>query len=139
MFRGVAGVDEDGDGDGHFAAVNQIIADGGDAVFAAGADEGLAVLEDHEGGGFLGVVLRGDVNPIVPGGVGEDLAGECKRADDFAVRCAFVHLRVGAGEVEVVVGSANCVGATISCQTESQKYYAEVCGHPFKLKVKNEK
>ena len=76
FFQGeFAGVDEDADGDGHFAFVDEIVEYGGGTKVAGEADIAAAILEDHDTGGSLGVILSGDIEPIVAGGAFIDFAG----------------------------------------------------------------
>lgn len=69
-------VDEDADGGRHGAAVDEIVKNGGHTPGSVEVDVVVTILEDHDGGGFVGVGLDGEVNPPVARGVGEDLAAK---------------------------------------------------------------
>ena len=99
----VAGVDEDGDRDRHLASVDQVVEDGGNPVIPLESEEGVAVEEDHQGGGLGRVILGGDVDPVVAGGVGIDLAGQDHRADELALGDAGLGQGVGSEAVGVIL------------------------------------
>ena len=71
-----AGIDEDADGDRHFAAMDEVIHDDGGTETAGFTDPATAVLDDENGRRLAGLVLRGHVDPVVAGGAGVHLAGE---------------------------------------------------------------
>ena len=73
----LAGVDEDDDRWGNGAAVDEVVRHRRRAVQAAllFVQEAGAVEGDEQRGGGSAVVLRGDVDGPVAGGVGEDAAG----------------------------------------------------------------
>ncbi|MDB6130484.1 MAG: hypothetical protein JWM04_1591 [Verrucomicrobiales bacterium] len=102
LFGSVARVDEDGDSDRHLASVDQVIEDIGNSVFPFRTYKGLAILKDHEPGGFGAVVLGRDVNPVMAGGIREDLARQGKRTDDFAVGNIVVREGIGSQSVDVI-------------------------------------
>lgn len=70
------GVDEEGDGHGDLPFVNEVVEDDGRAGLAFFIDIGVAVLEDHHGGGLVGLVLRGHVKVILAEGPCEHLAAQ---------------------------------------------------------------
>ena len=67
----VPGIEEQGNGDGHFPAGDQVIQHDGHPLGAVFADVFVSVLEHHECGGLAAVVLGRDVNPALAGGSGE--------------------------------------------------------------------
>ncbi len=99
-----AGVNEDADGDGHLAFVDEVVEYGGGAEVALEVDVGGAVLEDHDAGGVGGVVLGGDVDPVVAGGAGVDFAGGPLVLGDGALGDACLDEGVGAVGVGDVFG-----------------------------------
>lgn len=70
-----AGVDEESDGGRHFAFGDEVIEDDGGFVGAAFVDVGAAVEEDHESGGFGGVVIGRGVDPVAVGCAGVGFGG----------------------------------------------------------------
>lgn len=70
-----AGVDEEPDGGWHFAFGDEVIEDDGGFAGSAFVDVGAAVEEDHEGGGFGGVVVGGGVDPVAVGCAGVGFGG----------------------------------------------------------------
>lgn len=77
------------------ALVDQVIGYGGEAEAGEFADEALAVLPDHEGGGHVGVDAGGGVGPVVVLHAGVDFAGEGVFFAEFAVRDAGLGVGVG--------------------------------------------
>ena len=63
----------------------------------------MAVLEDHERGGRIGIVLRGDIDPIPVNRARERLAWQMKRAVDDALGHAVLRERIGAELVKPVL------------------------------------
>ena len=61
-------------------------------------DERAAVLEHHRAGGLVGLVLRGDVDPIIAHGAGIDLAGPLVLRD-LALRHAGLPLRISPKDI----------------------------------------
>lgn len=97
FFRGVfTGVDEDADGDGHFAFVDEVIEYGGGAEVAGEADVAAAVLEDHDASGGIGIVLSGYIKPVVAGGAFVDFTGGELVLGDGALGDAVLDEGVGA-------------------------------------------
>ncbi len=106
----MAGIDEEADGDGHIAGVDEVIEDGGDAVFPVCGDVLVAVLENHEGGGFVGGVLGGDVDEVFAEGAGENFGiAEEEGALDFAL--GDIWFGLGTRAEGVVVGGVGDWGA----------------------------
>ena len=65
-------------------------------VVALAVEVAFAVLKDHDGGGFFGVVLGGDVDPVVADHAVVDLAAQ----GEFFRECAGGH----AGMLEGIAG-----------------------------------
>jgi hypothetical protein len=72
----VTGVDEDANGRWHGLAVDEVVKNGGHAPSSIEVDVVVTVLEDHDGGGFGGICLDGEVNPPVARGVWKNLAAK---------------------------------------------------------------
>ena len=100
LFGESAGIDEDADGDGHVTLGDEVVEDGGGAERAVGCGVAEAVLKDHEGGGLGGVVLRREIDEVVTGGAGIDVAIVPAVLSDFAFGDV---LREGVGRVVVVL------------------------------------
>ena len=66
-------VQEQSDGDGHFASGDQVVEDDGYPLRAILPDVFVAVLEDHEGGRLAAIVLGRDVDPALARGAWEHL------------------------------------------------------------------
>ena len=60
-------VDEHTDRDGHFASVDQVVEDDGDAVGALKVLELIAILKDHKSSGCTRLILCRHVYPVVTG------------------------------------------------------------------------
>jgi hypothetical protein len=90
-----AGVDQDRDGDGHRALLDEVVQHDWQAPCSSFRGEARAVLEDHHACGFCRVVLRRNVHPVVAGGAGEYLRGFPGVLCNFAFGDAIVRLRIG--------------------------------------------
>ena len=97
-----AGVDEDREGDGQFAAADRIVEDVGHGVIALGAGEGLAVLEDRERGGRVTIVLGGDVAAVVVERAVLSLAWQLRPRRERAARDVGLRLGVGAEFLDII-------------------------------------
>jgi hypothetical protein len=92
---GLAWVDEDTDRYGHFASVDQIVEDNGNADFAVRIQVHAAVLEDHQRRGLRIGVLRRHVHPVAAVGAAEDPARVPLVLEDRAARNIGLRKRVG--------------------------------------------
>lgn len=88
-----AGIDENADGHRDFPFVDEVVESDGGAALSFFIDVGMAILKDHDGGGFGRFVLGGDVEVVLAEGAFEDLAAVFV-ARDFANGDSFLTLRV---------------------------------------------
>ena len=100
-FADEAGADEDGDHDRDFFLLGEVVEGGDEARVGVATGVALAVLDDEEGGGGLGVVLGGDVDPVVADHAGVDLARVHDFLGEFALGDAGLFVGVGSERGEV--------------------------------------
>ena len=98
------GVDEDSDGDGHLAGVDQVVEDHRGAELAFLVHIPLAVLEDHHRGWGRAIILGRDVDPVVALRSGKDRAFMAVPGD-LAGRDAVFAFGVCAENVLLVAGA----------------------------------
>ena len=91
----LAGIDEDADGHRDLARSDEIVEHRRRAEIAVGGDEAAAVEKDHHASGLGGVVLLGDVNPVVAHCAREDRRICPSMFRDRAARHALLRHRVG--------------------------------------------
>src|SRR5262249_50301750 len=84
--------------------VDQVIEDNGDPKLALGIDVHASVLKHHDASGIFGLVLSGDVDPVIADGAREDAAGP-GLLGDFAL--GYSRLFLGVGAKLVIVGCGN--------------------------------
>ena len=70
-----AGIDEQPDGDRHLACRDEVVKNHRDPPAAIAVHITAAVLEDHQAGGFGGIILRRNIHPGLVVGAREDAAG----------------------------------------------------------------
>lgn len=72
-FREVSWVNEDPDGDGHLALMDQVVHHDGCAKVALRIDIGMSILKHHDGSGLGTIVLGGHIHPVATNGARKDL------------------------------------------------------------------
>ena len=92
-------VDEDADRHRHLLLVDQVVEHHRHAVLGVEVHVLVAVLKHHHRGRRGGVVLRGDVDPVVPDRAGKHLAAIEERPLDAPFGHARLHLRIGTQRV----------------------------------------
>jgi hypothetical protein len=117
-----AGIDEDADGHGDVAGMDEIVEHGGGAEGSVGLDKSAAVEADEDAGRFGPVILGGDIDPVVALGAGEN--GTLPLVlSHFPLRDAFLDHGVGTGDIVLVGGEEGSREKAKSGREEQSRFH----------------
>ena len=91
-----AGIHEHANGHGHALIRDQIVEDHRHAPTAGLTHHASAVLKNHEAGGLGGIVLGGNINPVIPRGARKNPAGGPTEFGHPSMRHVRLDLRIRA-------------------------------------------
>ncbi len=94
----VAGIDEHDDHHRDFFLSDEIVHDVERFVFAFAIDVSLAILDDEKSGWNFGIVLRGDINPVIALHAVVDFAGVRQLFGELAG--GHIGMLVGIGRID---------------------------------------